>query len=163
MKQCCGTDGVEANYIKTEILPPFFKHFWQHRMALDRRNYRQVSTNAKMGSSSTTTEELCLVGLVVWNVYQETERCVFPGVSLNESQKPKQIFIHSWLPLVTWFCQWHQDQSLYLVHLSLILVSEPPDNDSSIWFLLRIEIVGWVQRTKIENSWQMQQSDIYLA
>uniref|UniRef100_A0A7N5ZTA1 Splicing factor 3B subunit 1 domain-containing protein n=1 Tax=Anabas testudineus TaxID=64144 RepID=A0A7N5ZTA1_ANATE len=43
VKQCCGTDGVEANYIKTEILPPFFKHFWQHRMALDRRNYRQVS------------------------------------------------------------------------------------------------------------------------
>lgn len=42
VKQCCGTDGVEANYIKTEILPPFFKHFWQHRMALDRRNYRQV-------------------------------------------------------------------------------------------------------------------------
>lgn len=43
VKQCCGTDGVEANYIKTEILPPFFKHFWQHRMALDRRNYRQAS------------------------------------------------------------------------------------------------------------------------
>lgn len=42
VKQCCGTDGVESNYIKTEILPPFFKHFWQHRMALDRRNYRQV-------------------------------------------------------------------------------------------------------------------------
>ncbi|KAG5851662.1 hypothetical protein ANANG_G00054000 [Anguilla anguilla] len=42
VKQCCGTDGVEANYIKTEILPPFFKHFWQHRMALDRRNYRQL-------------------------------------------------------------------------------------------------------------------------
>ncbi|MGH0165404.1 UNVERIFIED_CONTAM: hypothetical protein FKN15_048719 [Acipenser sinensis] len=42
VKQCCGTDGVEANYIKTEILPAFFKHFWQHRMALDRRNYRQV-------------------------------------------------------------------------------------------------------------------------
>ena len=47
VKQCCGTDGVEANYIKTEILPPFFKHFWQHRMALDRRNYRQVSFYCK--------------------------------------------------------------------------------------------------------------------
>ena len=43
VKQCCGTDGVEAQYIKDEILPHFFKHFWNHRMALDRRNYRQVS------------------------------------------------------------------------------------------------------------------------
>ena len=42
VKQCCGTDGVEPQYIKDEILPDFFKHFWQHRMALDRRNYRQV-------------------------------------------------------------------------------------------------------------------------
>lgn len=25
-----------------EILPHFFKHFWNHRMALDRRNYRQL-------------------------------------------------------------------------------------------------------------------------
>ena len=43
VKQCCATDGVEANYIKEEILPEFFKNFWTHRMALDRRNYRQVS------------------------------------------------------------------------------------------------------------------------
>ena len=42
VKQCCSTDGVEAQYIKEEILPHFFKHFWNHRMALDRRNYRQV-------------------------------------------------------------------------------------------------------------------------
>ena len=42
VKQCCSTDGVEANYIRDEILPPFFKHFWTHRMAMDRRNYRQL-------------------------------------------------------------------------------------------------------------------------
>ena len=42
MKQCCATDGVEPQYIKDDILPPFFKHFWNQRMALDRRNYRQV-------------------------------------------------------------------------------------------------------------------------
>lgn len=45
VKQCCGTDGVEPQYIKDEILPPFFKHFWNQRMALDRRNYRQVCGN----------------------------------------------------------------------------------------------------------------------
>ena len=42
VKQCCSTDGVEAQYIRDEILPHFFKHFWNHRMALDRRNYRQL-------------------------------------------------------------------------------------------------------------------------
>ena len=42
VKQCCSTDGVEAQYIKDEILPHFFKHFWNHRMALDRRTYRQL-------------------------------------------------------------------------------------------------------------------------
>nr|CAD7407387.1 unnamed protein product [Timema cristinae] len=46
VKQCCGTDGVESQYIKDEILPHFFKHFWNHRMALDRRNYRQVMDNS---------------------------------------------------------------------------------------------------------------------
>ncbi|KAI0986899.1 hypothetical protein GJ496_008233 [Pomphorhynchus laevis] len=42
VKQCCGTDGVEAHYIRAEVLPQFFKHFWNQRMALDRRNYRQL-------------------------------------------------------------------------------------------------------------------------
>lgn len=42
VKQCCGTDGVEPSYIKEEVLQHFFRHFWNHRMALDRRNYRQL-------------------------------------------------------------------------------------------------------------------------
>ncbi|KAI8591655.1 armadillo-type protein, partial [Geranomyces variabilis] len=29
VKQCSATDGVEPQYIKEEILPEFFKHFWQ--------------------------------------------------------------------------------------------------------------------------------------
>lgn len=36
VKQCVSTEGVEADYIKTEILPEFFKAFWVRRMALDR-------------------------------------------------------------------------------------------------------------------------------
>ena len=42
VKQCCATDGVEPSYIKAEILPDYFRFFWNHRMALDRRNYKQV-------------------------------------------------------------------------------------------------------------------------
>ena len=42
VKQCVKTDGVEASYIRSEILNPFFSHFWINRMALDRLNYRLV-------------------------------------------------------------------------------------------------------------------------
>lgn len=49
VKQCVGTSGVEPDYIQKEILPEFFRNFWIRRMALDRRNYKQVVE---------TTEEL---------------------------------------------------------------------------------------------------------
>ena len=42
IKQCVGTDGVEPDYVREEVLPEFFKHFWVRRMALNRRNYAQV-------------------------------------------------------------------------------------------------------------------------
>eukprot|EP00596_Hydrurales_sp_CCMP1899_P009694 CAMPEP_0119038932 /NCGR_PEP_ID=MMETSP1177-20130426/8140_1 /TAXON_ID=2985 /ORGANISM="Ochromonas sp, Strain CCMP1899" /LENGTH=1295 /DNA_ID=CAMNT_0007002149 /DNA_START=75 /DNA_END=3959 /DNA_ORIENTATION=+ len=42
VKQCVATEGVEASYVREAILPEFFKHFWVRRMALDRRNYKQV-------------------------------------------------------------------------------------------------------------------------
>lgn len=49
IQQCVATAGVEPDYIRQEILPEFFKNFWIRRMALDRRNYKQVVE---------TTEEL---------------------------------------------------------------------------------------------------------
>ena len=36
------TEGVEPDYIRVEILAPFFANFWVRRMALDRRNYRAL-------------------------------------------------------------------------------------------------------------------------
>ena len=39
VKQCVQTDGVDSEYVRTEIIPPFFKNFWVRRTALDRRNY----------------------------------------------------------------------------------------------------------------------------
>ena len=42
VKQCVGTDGVEMPHVKTVILGEFFKAYWNRRMALDRRNYKQL-------------------------------------------------------------------------------------------------------------------------
>lgn len=42
IKQCVMTPGVEGDYIRSEILLPFFTSFWVVRNALDRRNAQQV-------------------------------------------------------------------------------------------------------------------------
>ncbi|KAI6141441.1 hypothetical protein BKA82DRAFT_884881 [Pisolithus tinctorius] len=46
IKQCAATNGVTAQYIKQDVLPDFFKSFWVRRMALDRRNYRQMDAKS---------------------------------------------------------------------------------------------------------------------
>eukprot|EP00998_Keelungia_sp_KM082_P008672 NODE_485_length_1881_cov_36.957811_g478_i0.p1 GENE.NODE_485_length_1881_cov_36.957811_g478_i0~~NODE_485_length_1881_cov_36.957811_g478_i0.p1 ORF type:complete len:618 (-),score=202.30 NODE_485_length_1881_cov_36.957811_g478_i0:27-1637(-) len=42
VKQCVATEGVEKAYVQDDILTPFFKYFWVKRMAMDRRNYKQL-------------------------------------------------------------------------------------------------------------------------
>ena len=71
VKQCVGTDGVEPDYIREEILPDFFRHFWVRRMALDKRNYLQLVE---------TTEELAakvgcpdIVSRIVEDLKDESE------------------------------------------------------------------------------------------
>ncbi|CAH1995277.1 unnamed protein product [Acanthoscelides obtectus] len=72
VKQCCSTDGVEAQYIKEEILPQFFKHFWNHRMALDRRNYRQlVDTTVEIANKVGASE---IINRIVDDLKDENEQ-----------------------------------------------------------------------------------------
>ncbi|XP_072179032.1 splicing factor 3B subunit 1-like [Diadema setosum] len=72
VKQCCATDGVEEDYIRDEVLPSFFKHFWQHRMALDRRNYRQlVDTTVEIANKVGASE---IIGRVVDDLKDEAEQ-----------------------------------------------------------------------------------------
>ncbi|XP_013413734.1 splicing factor 3B subunit 1 [Lingula anatina] len=72
VKQCCATDGVEPQYIKDEILPAFFKHFWNQRMALDRRNYRQlVDTTVEIANKVGAAE---IISRVVDDLKDEAEQ-----------------------------------------------------------------------------------------
>lgn len=49
VKQCVATQGVQPIYVIKEILPDFFKHFWNRRMS--ERHYRQlVETTAEISS-----------------------------------------------------------------------------------------------------------------
>ncbi|KAI8618590.1 armadillo-type protein [Chytriomyces sp. MP71] len=71
VKQCAGTDGVEPAYIKAEILPEFFRHFWVRRMALDRRNYKQlVETTVELAQKVGVTE---IVSRIVEDLKDESE------------------------------------------------------------------------------------------
>jgi splicing factor 3B subunit 1 len=42
IKQVLLTEGVEASYVRAEIMPEYFKNFWVRRTALDKRNYKQL-------------------------------------------------------------------------------------------------------------------------
>ena len=71
VKQCVGTEGVEPDYIRAEVLPEFFKCFWQRRMALDRRNYRAlVETTVALAAKAGCAE---IVGRVVDDLKDESE------------------------------------------------------------------------------------------
>src|SRR5947208_13669473 len=71
VKQCAATYGVQPQYIKDEILPEFFKNFWVRRMALDRRNYRQVEeTTVELAQKVGDTE---IVGRIVEDLKDESE------------------------------------------------------------------------------------------
>ncbi|KAM0745770.1 small nuclear ribonucleoprotein [Meredithblackwellia eburnea MCA 4105] len=71
VKQCAGTDGVQPAYVKKEILPEFFKNFLVRRMALDRRNYRQVvETTVELAQKAGVSE---IVGRIVNDLKDESE------------------------------------------------------------------------------------------
>jgi splicing factor 3B subunit 1 len=71
VKQCAATEGVTPAYIKQDILPDFFKSFWVRRMALDRRNYKQVvETTVELAQKAGTSE---IIGRVVNELKDEAE------------------------------------------------------------------------------------------
>ncbi|KAF1780589.1 Armadillo-type fold [Phytophthora cactorum] len=71
VKQCVSTDGVKASYVKEKILPEFFRHFWVRRMALDRRNYRQlVETTVELANNVGASE---IISRVVDDLKDESE------------------------------------------------------------------------------------------
>ncbi|KAG1331979.1 putative splicing factor 3B subunit 1 [Cocos nucifera] len=71
VKQCVSTEGVEADYIRNDILPEFFRNFWVRRMALDRRNYRQlVETTVEIANKVGVAD---IVGRVVEDLKDESE------------------------------------------------------------------------------------------
>ncbi|KAK6151371.1 hypothetical protein DH2020_014006 [Rehmannia glutinosa] len=62
---------VEADYIRNDILPEFFRNFWVRRMALDRRNYKQlVETTVEIANKVGVAD---IVGRIVEDLKDEKE------------------------------------------------------------------------------------------
>ncbi len=71
IKQCATTDGIEPQYIREEIMPEFFKHFWVRRMSLDRRNYKQlVETTVELTNKVGVSE---ILNRLVQHIKDESE------------------------------------------------------------------------------------------
>ncbi|KAL6069564.1 U2 snRNP component prp10 [Balamuthia mandrillaris] len=71
VKQCVATEGVTPAFVKAKILAPFFKSFWVRRMALDRRNYKQlVETTVELANNVGAAE---IISRIVDDLKDESE------------------------------------------------------------------------------------------
>ncbi|KAF8818747.1 putative U2 small nuclear ribonucleoprotein family protein [Cardiosporidium cionae] len=71
VKQCVSTEGVEAHYIRSDILGPFFQRFWIVRNALDRRNSRAlVETTVELANKVGGSE---IIGRIVEDLKDPSE------------------------------------------------------------------------------------------
>ncbi|PSN69571.1 ARM repeat-containing protein [Corynespora cassiicola Philippines] len=71
VSQCSATAGVTPIYLRDNVLPEFFKHFWVRRMALDKRNYRQVvDTTVDLATKAGVSE---VISRIVHNMKDENE------------------------------------------------------------------------------------------
>ncbi|PWN97318.1 ARM repeat-containing protein [Tilletiopsis washingtonensis] len=71
VKQCAATEGVTGAFLKEDLLPDFFKAFWVRRMALDRRNYKQVvETTVELANKTGVS---VVVGRIVDSLKDESE------------------------------------------------------------------------------------------
>ena len=71
IQQTAQCDGVDAAYLRADVLNPFFAHFWHRKMAMDRRNYRAlVETTVALAEKVGAAD---IVGRIVDDLKDEAE------------------------------------------------------------------------------------------
>lgn len=71
VQQCVATEGVDADYVRKQLLPEFFRHFWVRRMALDKRNYKHlVETTCELANKVGGAD---IIGRIVEDLKDESE------------------------------------------------------------------------------------------
>jgi splicing factor 3B subunit 1 len=85
--------------LQQEILPEFFRNFWVRRMALDRRNYRQLVETTVVIAQKVGCSQI--VGRIVEDLKDESEpyrRMVMETID----KVPCHFLSQSWLLLDCW-------------------------------------------------------------
>ena len=81
IKQCAATDGVDAAFIKEEILPEFFLQFWVPRMALDKRTAKQVvDTTVELANKTGGAEIIQRIVSGLSNEHESLRRMVMEAI-----------------------------------------------------------------------------------
>ncbi|KAJ6247175.1 splicing factor 3b [Anaeramoeba flamelloides] len=50
VRKCVNTEGVDPEYLKKELIPPFFKNFWIRRSAIKKNSRHLVDTTVELGA-----------------------------------------------------------------------------------------------------------------
>jgi splicing factor 3B subunit 1 len=83
LSQAASTNGVTKNYLLNRVCDDFFKQFWVRRMALDKRNYRQVvDTTVDIGQKVGAGE---IIERIVVNLKDDSE--AYRKMSLETIEK----------------------------------------------------------------------------
>lgn len=71
VKQCVATEGVDADFVRKEILPEFFRQFWTRRTASEKRNWKQlVETTVELANKVGGAD---IIGRIVEDLKDESE------------------------------------------------------------------------------------------
>lgn len=71
VRQVLSTEGVDANFVRERVLPPFFEHLWDRRTSMDKRNHKQlVETVAAIANKVGGAD---IISQVVLNLKDESE------------------------------------------------------------------------------------------
>ncbi|MES1912091.1 MAG: hypothetical protein MHM6MM_004426 [Cercozoa sp. M6MM] len=72
VRQCVAAEGVSPSYLRVDVLPSYFRHFWVRRMAADRRTYRElIQTTVEIASKVGGAE---VIGRIVGDLRDEQEQ-----------------------------------------------------------------------------------------
>ena len=71
VKQCICAEGIGSEYVREKIIPGFFKHLWNRRMAYDKKNTKQlVETTVEIASKVGGAE---IIRKILDNLKDESE------------------------------------------------------------------------------------------
>lgn len=82
LKQVVSCKGIEAQYIREQVLEPYFRSFWVRRMASEKRNYKQlIETTVEIASKVGVIELVSKIYLGLKDENESYRKMVMEGIT----------------------------------------------------------------------------------